>query len=103
MVGLLVTTTAPGLPLLTVGVVVWGVGFNAVPVATQLWVTRVDPERAESALSLQVTAFQVAITLGSASGGVLLDAHGVTTAFVFGAGFAAASGLLFAALRVPRG
>ncbi|NED58374.1 MFS transporter, partial [Micromonospora aurantiaca] len=69
----------------------------------QLWVTRVEPERAESALSLQVTAFQVAITLGSASGGALLDARGVQAAFLLGTGLAAAAGLLFAALRVPRG
>ncbi|WP_395103742.1 MFS transporter [Actinomadura sp. SCN-SB] len=101
--GLLVTTTAPSLPVLAVGVVLWGVAFNMVPVATQLWVTRVEPERAESALSLQVTAFQVAITLGSASGGALLDGHGLRTAFVVGAAFALASGALFSALRVPRG
>ncbi|MFG1851436.1 MFS transporter [Actinomadura geliboluensis] len=100
--GLLVTATAPSLPMLAAGVVMWGLAFNMVPVATQLWVTRVEPERAESALSLQVTAFQVAITLGSASGGALLDARGVQAAFLLGTGFAAAAGLLFAALRVPR-
>jgi predicted MFS family arabinose efflux permease len=100
---LLITTTASSLWVLAAGVVVWGLAFNMVPVATQLWVTRVEPERAESALSLQVTAFQVAITLGSASGGALLDGHGVTTAFLFGAGFAVAAGVVFAALRVPRG
>ncbi|GLZ08103.1 MFS transporter [Actinomadura sp. NBRC 104412] len=101
--GLLITTTAPSLPVLAVGVVLWGVAFNMVPVATQLWVTRVEPERAESALSLQVTAFQVAITLGSASGGALLDGHGLRTAFVVGAAFALTSGALFSALRAPRG
>ncbi|GAA2458050.1 MFS transporter [Actinomadura vinacea] len=101
--GLVLTTTATSMPLLAVGVVVWGLGFNMVPVATQLWVTRVEPERVESALSLQVTAFQVAITLGSASGGVLLDAHGVTTAFLVGTASAAAAGVVFATLRVPRG
>jgi predicted MFS family arabinose efflux permease len=101
--GLLITTTASSLPLLAAGIVVWGVAFNMVPVATQLWVTRVESERAESAMSLQVTAFQVAITLGSASGGVLLDAHGVPPVYVIGAAFAGLAGVLFAALRVPRG
>ncbi|ROO85755.1 DHA1 family purine ribonucleoside efflux pump-like MFS transporter [Actinocorallia herbida] len=100
---LLLTLTATAVPFLAVAVVLWGVAFNAVPVATQLWVTRVEPERTESAIALQVTAFQVAITLGSASGGVLLDAHGVTAALVLGAVAAVASGLLFALLRVPRG
>lgn len=100
---LLITVTATTLPLLAAAVVLWGLAFNMVPVATQLWVTRVEPERAESAMSLQVTAFQVAITLGSASGGVLLDAHGVTSALLLGAAFALASGVLFASLRAPRG
>ncbi|GAB2841132.1 MFS transporter [Actinocorallia aurea] len=102
-VSLVLTVTATALPQLAVGIVLWGVAFNAVPVATQLWVTRVEPERVESALALQVTAFQVAITLGSASGGVLLDSRGVAAALWFGTAFAAAAGMLFAALRVPRG
>jgi len=101
--GLLLTMTATTLPLLTAAVVLWGVAFNALPVATQLWVTRVEPERAESAISLQVTAFQVAITFGSASGGVLLDTYGITSALLLGAASAVASGVVFALLRVPRG
>ncbi|MDX6744217.1 MFS transporter [Actinocorallia sp. A-T 12471] len=102
-VSLLITVTADATALLAVAVVLWGLAFNMVPVATQLWVTRVEPERAESAVALQVTAFQVAITLGSASGGVLLDAHGVTAALLLGAAAAVAAGVLFALLRVPRG
>ncbi|MEO3782332.1 MFS transporter [Actinocorallia sp. B10E7] len=101
--GLLLTATATTLPLLTVAVVLWGLAFNMVPVATQLWVTRVEPERAESALSLQVTAFQMAITFGSASGGALLDAYGVTSALLLGTASAVAAGVGFALLRVPRG
>lgn len=100
---LLLTMTATTLPLLTVAVVLWGVAFNALPVATQLWVTRVEPERAESAISLQVTAFQVAITFGSASGGVLLDTYGITAALLLGTASAVAAGTVFALLRVPRG
>ncbi|HYH30419.1 MAG TPA: MFS transporter [Pseudonocardia sp.] len=101
-VGLLLTATATSLPLLAAGVVLWGFGFNMVPVATQLWVTRAEPEHAESALSLQVTAFQVAITLGAALGGALVDARGVGTALVAGTVFAAAGAIGFGLLRVPR-
>lgn len=100
-VSLLVAATASTLPLLAVAIVVWGFAFNMVPVATQLWVTRVEPERVESAMSLQVTAFQVAITIGSAAGGALLDAYGVGLPFVVGAVAAVAAGLGFALLRVP--
>lgn len=101
--GLLLAAGASTLAMLTVAVALWGVGFNMVPVATQLWVTRVEPERAESALGLQVTAFQVAITLGSASGGALLDAHDVSAPLLMGAASAALAGVGFAVLRVPRG
>jgi len=82
--------------------VLWGFGFNMVPVATQLWVTRVEPERAESAMSLQVTAFQVAITLGAVTGGALVDARGVGTALVAGTVLATAGAVGFGLLRVPR-
>ncbi|NYE68919.1 MFS transporter [Microlunatus parietis] len=100
--GLVLTMIASGPVVLVVGVVLWGVGFNMVPVATQLWVTRVEPERAESALSLQVTAFQVAITLGSAVGGAVLDRSSVGVVLLVGAGLALASGIGFLLLRSAR-
>lgn len=100
---LALTATATSLGWLVVGVVAWGLAFNMVPVATQLWVTRVEPARVESALALPVTAFQLAITLGSAAGGALLDAHGVATAYGVGTAFALTAAVVFAAARVPRG
>jgi DHA1 family purine ribonucleoside efflux pump-like MFS transporter len=99
---LVLAAMAGHVAVLALAVVVWGFAFNMVPVATQLWVTRTEPERAESAIALQVTAFQVAITLGAAAGGALLDGYGVTSALLLGAGFAAAAGTLFGALRAPR-
>jgi DHA1 family purine ribonucleoside efflux pump-like MFS transporter len=87
---------------LAAGIVLWGFAFNMLPVATQLWVTRVEPDRAEAAVSLQVTAFQVAITLGASVGGALLDAHGVRVPLVVGAASALAAGLGFGLLRVRR-
>jgi DHA1 family purine ribonucleoside efflux pump-like MFS transporter len=101
--GLALTATAASVPALVVAIVLWGAALNMVPVATQLWVTRVEPERAESAMSLQVTAFQVAITIGSAAGGALLDGYGVRTPLLVGAAAAVAAGLGWALLRVPRG
>ncbi|MBL7488923.1 MFS transporter [Frankia sp. AgB1.9] len=101
--GLLVTATAHSVVPLAAGIVLWGFAFNMLPVATQLWVTRVEPDRAEAAVSLQVTAFQVAITLGASVGGALLDAHGVRVPLVVGAASALAAGLGFGLLRVPRG
>lgn len=100
-VALVVTAATPAPALFAFGIVVWGVAFNMVPVATQLWVTRVDPSRAESALSLQVTAFQVAITIGAALGGVIVEPQQVQAALLVGAAFAAVSGVGFALLREP--
>jgi predicted MFS family arabinose efflux permease len=100
--GLVLTASASSVPVLALAIGLWGVAFNMVPVATQLWVTRVEPQRAESAMSLQVTAFQVAITLGSAAGGALLDGYGVRAPLLVGAAAAGAAGLGWAGLRIPR-
>ncbi|HEY6933161.1 MAG TPA: MFS transporter, partial [Marmoricola sp.] len=101
-VGLALTASVTTSWLLGVGIIVWGFAFNMVPVLTQLWVTRVEPHRAESALALQVTAFQQAITLGAGVGGAIVDAYDVRGALVVGAICAAASGIGFAVLRPTR-
>jgi DHA1 family purine ribonucleoside efflux pump-like MFS transporter len=88
--------------MLAVGIVVWGIAFSMMPVTTQLWVARAEREHTESAMGLQVTAFQVAITAGSAAGGALVDGHGVTAALALGAVVAVVSGIGFAVLRAPR-
>ncbi len=99
--GLLVTAGAQAPVPLAIGIVLWGFAFNMVPVATQLWVTRVEPDRTESAVSLQVTAFQIAITAGAVAGGVLLDARGAQLPLVVGAASALAAGVGFGLLRLP--
>lgn len=101
--GLVLTFLAESTPVMALAMVVWGFGFNLVPVGTQLWVTRVEPERTESALALQVTAFQIAITLGAALGGAVLDEYGVGRVLLIGAVGAAIAAAGFGAVRVPRG
>lgn len=100
--GLALTAAAPSLPVLVIAIVLWGVAFNAVPVFTQLWLARIERERVESAMALQVTAFQVAITLGSATGGALLDGYGIRVPLLVGATTAAGAGLVWALTRIPR-
>ncbi|MFD7025937.1 MFS transporter [Promicromonospora sukumoe] len=99
---LVLAAFATTVPVLAVAVVLWGFAISMMPVITQLWVTRVESERAESAMSLQVTAFQVAITAGSSLGGALLDGYGVRPLMLVGAAAAVAAGLGWAFLRVPR-
>ncbi|GAB4084850.1 MFS transporter [Myceligenerans cantabricum] len=99
---LVLAATAESVPVLTLAVVLWGFSFNMIPVITQLWGARVEPARAESAMSLTVTAFQVAITVGAALGGTLLDGYGVGPLLMVGAGAAVAAGLGWAFLRIPQ-
>jgi len=79
------------LALAFVTVFVWGVGFGAVPTMVQTWIARVAPDRLESAGGLVVAAFQIAITIGAAVGGLLVDTVGVQAAFI-GGGIAAVLG-----------
>ncbi|GAA1121340.1 purine ribonucleoside efflux pump NepI [Kribbella jejuensis] len=98
-VSLAVTAYAAGVPVLAAGVIVWGLAFSMMPVVTQLWVATAEREHTESAMSLQVTAFQTAITVGSAVGGAFVDDHGVAATLVLGAVCALLSGIGFAVLR----
>lgn len=89
--------------VLTLAVIAWGVSFNMVPVLTQLWVATAEPTRVESAVALQVTAFQIAIMIGAVVGGAIVDARGPDTAMLLGAGAALVAVVGFAAIRVrPR-
>lgn len=47
-------------------VVLWGLGFGAVPVATQSWMARATPAGVEGGLALFVFALQGSLAVGSA-------------------------------------
>ncbi|HET6671838.1 MAG TPA: MFS transporter [Agromyces sp.] len=83
--------TGSSFALAIVTVFVWGVGFGAVPTMVQTWIAHVVPERLESAGGLVVAAFQVAITIGAAVGGLLVDSAGVQVALI-GSGIAVVLG-----------
>ncbi|MFC6707881.1 MFS transporter [Flexivirga alba] len=103
LVGLALMALHPSTVVVALAVVAWGTGFNMVPVTTQLWVSRVEPKRVESAVSLQVTAFQAAITLGAVVGGLVVDHRDVWTAMAVGAVATALAAVGFAVIRlVPR-
>ncbi|GAA1491107.1 MFS transporter [Brachybacterium sacelli] len=89
--------------VLALAVVLWGIGFNMVPVTTQLWVSAIEPSRVESAVALQVTAFQVAIMSGAVVGGLLVDHQGPAAAMLLGACVGALAAVGFASIAVrPR-
>jgi predicted MFS family arabinose efflux permease len=71
----------------------WGVAFGIIPVSWSTWVTRSVPDEAESGGGLLVASANLAITIGAAGGGWLLDLQGAPAVFFASAG---ALGLGFA-------
>jgi predicted MFS family arabinose efflux permease len=73
---LLLATVTGTRPLTIALVVVWGLGFGAVPVAAQSWMAQAMPANVEGGLALFVSALQGSLAAGSAAGGVLYDSYG---------------------------
>ena len=90
---LVVLGTEPMAVFVMVGL--WGLAFGAVPVAWSTWLTRTVPDEAETAGGLLVAAIQLAIAMGAAAGGAILDMSGVTGVFAAGSTI-----LLLAALMI---
>lgn len=89
-------------PLAIAAVVLWGFAFGGVPTLVQTWAARVEPERMEAAGGLVVAAFQLAIALGAAAGGLLVDGAGVKEALVAGGIVAVLGGVLLSTARRRR-
>jgi predicted MFS family arabinose efflux permease len=89
LVPLLMSVLAVGLvvfgsmPLVTaVLVALWGFAFSIIPVGWSTWLTRTVPDEAESAGGLFVATTQLAITLGAAAGGIVIDRSGAASTVV---------------------
>ena len=95
----LLAIAGSGLVMAFVTVFVWGIGFGAVPTMVQTWVAHVAPERLESAGGLIVAAFQIAITIGAAVGGLLVDSVGVQVALIAGGIAAVLGGVALSSAR----
>lgn len=72
----------------------WGFVGTAVPVAWWTWLSRTLPEDSEAAGGLMVAVIQLAITLGAAGGGLLLDSFGHRATFLAAAFLLVGSALL---------
>ncbi|HEY0238478.1 MAG TPA: MFS transporter [Friedmanniella sp.] len=91
--------SAGSVVLVFVAVALWGVGFGAVPTTSQTWISRAEPNRVEAAGGLVVATFQLAIALGAALGGVLLDTTSVHTVFLAGGVAVVLGGAVLASTR----
>jgi predicted MFS family arabinose efflux permease len=86
----------------TVLLALWGLIGTAVPVAWWTWLSKTLPDDAEAGGGLMVAAIQLAITLGAAAGGFLLDRNGYEATFGASAALLCASAVM-ARLGSPSG
>ena len=64
---------------------VWGLAYGGAPVTLQTWVLTAAPASAEAATALYCFAFNLAIALGAAASGLVVDALGVPSVLWLGA------------------
>ncbi|MEU0080466.1 MFS transporter [Micromonospora tulbaghiae] len=76
------TVTAGAIMLL------WGLGYGAVPVTFQTWILDAAPDTTEAASSLYVSTFNLSIALGALAGGLAVDGIGTTSVLWIGAALA---------------
>ncbi|MFF0508284.1 MFS transporter [Streptomyces fimicarius] len=69
--------------------VLWGLGYGAVPVTFQTWILDAAPDATEAATSLYVSAFNLSIALGALLGGFAVNGIGTTSVLWTGAALTA--------------
>lgn len=80
---------AGALPVVaSVAVFLWGFAFGALPVSVQSFINQAASDEAESAGALMLTTFQVAISSGAVFGGLIVEAEGPASVFMFAGVFA---------------
>ncbi|MFD9793159.1 MFS transporter [Streptomyces sp. NPDC059070] len=95
------------LPLLggsTAGAVVlllvWGIGYGAVPVASQTWFVRSAPHESEAATVLFTSSFQATMSVGSLGGGLLVDRSSPSAVMALGGAVAVLATLVIVSTGV---
>jgi predicted MFS family arabinose efflux permease len=81
-----------------VTMIAWGALNSALPVAWSTWLSRAVSDEPDSGGGLMVAAIQLAIMLGAALGGLLLDRMSIAATLIGGAAF-----LVLASLTVGNG
>ncbi|WP_067541100.1 MFS transporter [Nocardia crassostreae] len=77
--------------------VLWGLGYGAVPVTFQTWIMRSAPDATEAASSLFVSVFNIPIALGALFGGFAVNGIATTSVLWIGAA------MILLALPIIRG
>ncbi len=64
-------------------VIIWGFAFGAAPLILQTWTARAASDQLEAVGGLLVATFQIAIAVGAAIGGVIVDHSSVIYVLIF--------------------
>ncbi|QHC20165.1 MFS transporter [Streptomyces sp. GS7] len=64
--------------------VVWGIAYGAVPVASQTWFAKAAPAAPEAASVLFTASFQATLSLGALAGGMIVDRTSPSTVMALG-------------------
>lgn len=72
----------------TVGMSLWGVASGALPLSVSVWIPRGTADLPEAGSAMFVCITQVAIAVGSAVGGAIVDRAGIHADFTLGLGLA---------------
>ncbi|MBB5465194.1 putative MFS family arabinose efflux permease [Paraburkholderia sp. CI2] len=72
----------------TAGMLLWGIAFGALPLCFSVWIQRGTTDLPEAGSAMFVSIIQVAIAVGSAVGGTIVDRAGVHADFTLGLGLA---------------
>ncbi len=72
----------------TAGMLLWGIAFGALPLCFSVWIQRGTADLPEAGSAMFVSVIQVAIAVGSAVGGTIVDRAGVHADFTLGLGLA---------------
>ncbi|GAA0372659.1 MFS transporter [Actinoallomurus spadix] len=71
-------------PGATVLLIVWGVGYGAVPVCSQTWFVKAAPHAPEAASVLFTASFQATLSTGALVGGLVVDRTSLRAAMLLG-------------------
>ncbi|TNY38123.1 MFS transporter [Thermomonospora catenispora] len=90
----LVALTGGGVAGVVGPLVLWGLGYGAVPVTLQSWIIAVSPTATEASTSLYTSMFNLSIALGALVGGLAVDALPLSAVLWAGGALALAAPLL---------
>lgn len=96
---ILALTAWPAAPSAYVALALWGASFGSWLVVINTWTARAVPDELEAGGGLVVVGFQLAIVVGAALGGYVVDAFGPLTLGVIAGVAALLGGVLFTTAR----